>query len=117
MNKRILAIDDERELISAHVLARTYSDGKLALEKLGPWHTLYLDNDLGAIERQYFDTGRELEGYDICCLLEQSPDLRPQEIVLVTNNTSALVKMQGCLARIYQNHNPNKLIFWNPRKE
>jgi len=101
--KRILAIDDARECSYAHVLARTYHDGIAALTKLGPWDELYLDHDLGRVESQFTETGRELTGYDICEFLEANPDHRPKKVFIISSNPSGRARMKVVLDKIYGN--------------
>lgn len=91
---RILAIDDCRELCRANVLCRTYEDGLKAIKHLGPWDQLLLDHDLGMLESQYSETGRELTGMDILNFLEQNIELVPTEIQIITGNPAARPKME-----------------------
>lgn len=102
MKKRILAIDDCRELSFAHVLARTYSDGINALKFLGPWDELHLDHDLCAIEHQSTDEGKELTGYHVLCFLEENPEYLPKQIILVTSNPSGRLRMEALIKRLYE---------------
>ena len=99
--ERILAIDDCRELSFAHVLCRTYNDGIAALKFLGPWDVLYLDHDLGALDRQYTDTGAEATGYKILCFLEENPQYLPKKIELVTSNPVGRIKMVDLIKKLY----------------
>lgn len=101
-NKRVLAIDDCRELSFANVLCRTYNDGLMALENMGPWSELYLDHDLGAIDSQYTETGRELTGMDILNWLEEHPEYLPDEITIVSGNASRLEMMEMIVERLYK---------------
>lgn len=98
---RILAIDDCRELAFAHVLCRTVQDGITALKYMGPWDSLYLDHDMGAIQRQFTESGVELNGYHVLCFLEENPEFLPKAIRLVTDNASARPKMQYLVNRLY----------------
>lgn len=78
---RTLLIDDCRDL-RADVIARNFEAGKHLLTTAGPWDCLLLDHDLSS----YGSDGREQTGYDIACLLERFPALRPQKVILVTSN-------------------------------
>ena len=100
-NTRILLIDDVREYASPCVVARTYRDGILALQHMSPWDELWLDHDLGAIERQYTETGRELTGYDVLCWLEQNPSFLPKKIILVTSNPVGRDRMEKLIKKLY----------------
>lgn len=94
MKKRVLAIDDCRELGFADVLCRTVNDGIFALKHMGPWDELHLDHDMGRIEQQYTETGRVLNGHDVLCFLEEFPEYTPKKIIIVTANPSARPKME-----------------------
>ena len=95
--KRILAIDDCREISFAEVLCRTYSSGIVALERLGPWDELFLDHDLGALRIDRNDNGRELTGHDVAKWLVANPNHRPAKINVVTGNPSGLVNITAAL--------------------
>ena len=97
---RILAIDDVRECTYANVVARTHNDGIAMLEKFGPWDELYLDHDLGARERQYDNTGRELTGNDILVWLRNNLDKLPKKIILITGNPVGRKNMEATLSDI-----------------
>lgn len=99
--KRILAIDDCRELGSAHVLCRTYHDGTAALKFLGPWDELLLDHDLGRLERQETDSGEELTGYKVLCFLEENPQYLPGKITIVSSNPVGRLRMQELIKKLY----------------
>lgn len=101
MRRRILGIDDCRELSYCAVLARTYHDGIRALKFYPKWDELHLDHDLGAVEPQYTESGRELTGYDVLCFLEENPEYLPKRIVLVTSNPSGRVRMEQLLKKLY----------------
>lgn len=94
---RVLAIDDERLHARADVVARTYSEGLLLLEKFGPWDELILDHDLGAIVREFDDRENELNGYRIVCFLEANPDLLPEKIRLCTSNGTGMRNIASAL--------------------
>lgn len=100
-NKRILGIDDCRELSYCQVLCRTYKDGVAALQHMGPWDELHLDHDLGAIEPQFNQHGGEYTGYSILCFLEENPQFLPKKVVLVTGNPSGRVRMEQLLKKLY----------------
>jgi len=99
--ERILAIDDCRELSFAHVLCRTYRDGIAALTLMGPWDILYLDHDLGALDRQTVGNGEEATGYKILCFLEENPQYLPKKIELVTSNPVGRIKMLDLIKKLY----------------
>ena len=99
---KILAIDDCRELSLAHVLCRTVIDGLEALKHLGPWDQLHLDHDMGAIQRQFSETGRELTGYDVLNFLEINPQYIPKEIIIRTSNASVHQKMKQTAERLME---------------
>jgi hypothetical protein len=90
MSERILAIDDTREMLSAHVVARTYRDGIAALERLGPFTRLYLDHDISGIEFHHSDQGYELTGHDIVKWLAENRRYLPDEIVVVSGNVEGV---------------------------
>jgi len=96
VEKRILLIDDERNL-EATAIARTYDSG-IFLLTLCKWDLLLLDHDLGC----YDENGREMTGYDILCWLEKYPALAPKEIKLVTDNASVINKMKQAIHSIYK---------------
>lgn len=98
--KKILVIDDCRELNFAHVLCRTVDDGINALKTMGPFVELHLDHDMCAVEHQYHDTGREKTGYDVLVFLEENPEFIPERIVIVTQNASARPKMEALVKRL-----------------
>lgn len=101
MSKRCLGIDDCRELSFCSVLARTYHDGIRALKFYPKWDELYLDHDLGAVQTQFTESGRELTGYDVLCFLEENPEYLPKEIILVTSNPVGREKMQKLIEKLY----------------
>lgn len=94
-SKKTLLIDDIRE-IDADVVCRTYDAGISALKNLGPFSVLYLDHDLG-------DEDMGKTGYGIMNFLEANPDLKPDEVVLVTSNPVGRQRMKVVVERIYGN--------------
>lgn len=92
---RTLLIDDLREM-GVDVTARTYEAGIEALRQ-GGWDILYLDHDLGCFD----ETGREYNGYDIVCWLEEHLEFLPGKIILVTANPVGRRKMQQVIDKLY----------------
>jgi hypothetical protein len=85
---KVLLIDDLRDLL-ADVTARTYDEGVRFLEA-GNIRLLKLDHDLG-------DTNPHKTGYGIILLLEECPELQPEEIELVTANPVGKTAMEAGL--------------------
>ena len=80
---RWLLIDDLRTVPEA-IIARTYKDGKNAILNDGPWDCIIFDHDLGC----------KKTGYDLMCILEEHPELIPKNIIVITQNSVAKVKME-----------------------
>lgn len=91
---KTLLIDDRRNIDVTRV-ARTFDEGMKAL-KDGGWSVLYLDHDLG-------DPDPRHTGYDIICWIEANPDMKPDQIVLVTDNPVGRRKMQVVIDKLYGN--------------
>jgi hypothetical protein len=81
--ERVLAIDDCRKCCGANVLCRTFNDGIMALDLMGPWNELELDHDLG----------EEKTGLDILRWLNKNPDKYPETIYIITANPVGLKNM------------------------
>ena len=96
VKKKILAIDDVRDFPDADYIARTAKDGIRALREDGPWDLLHLDHDLASIG----DDGRELNGYNILCWLEENPQYAPAEFHLVTANPVGRKNMEMVITNI-----------------
>jgi hypothetical protein len=91
---KTLLIDDLRD-INCDVVARTFEEGIEALKSQGPFDTLYLDHDLGDVERGH-------NGYGIMCFLEENQEFLPKEIVLVTSNPVGRKNMQVVIDKLYK---------------
>jgi hypothetical protein len=111
------------------VVCRNPLEGIAALIHLGPFDELYLDHDMGndlPIEVSTYDIcqeggkitqysfGRinpstprvpfgqyESNGYGVLCFLEENVIFMPKSIILVTDNSSAMVKMMAMLKKWY----------------
>lgn len=81
-----LLIDDVRSIPGVEKTARTYFEGLKAITTEGPWECIIFDHDLGS--------GIDKNGYDLMCLLEERPELIPNNIIIVTQNASARPKME-----------------------
>jgi hypothetical protein len=114
MKERILAIDDTREMLSAHVVARTYRDGIAALERLGPFTRLYLDHDISGVEFHHNDQGHELTGHDIVKWLAENRQYLPDEIVVVSGNVEGVKNMRSILKELYAQEDSSGRIFTQP---
>jgi CheY-like chemotaxis protein len=93
----ILLIDDKRN-INADYIARNYNDAIEALQMSSCWDLVMLDHDLGD-----FEDGKERTGYDILCWLEQNPEYIPKEILIITDNASAYMKMKKVADKLLAN--------------
>lgn len=82
---RWLLIDDQRVIPGVEKTARTYFEGLKAITMEGPWECIIFDHDLSCEDKT---------GYDLMCLLEERPELIPNNILIVTQNASARPKME-----------------------
>lgn len=89
--KRLLAIDDCRELPDAHVLCRTFDDGIKALDFLGPWDELWLDHDLGALMTSNGDGCKVVEW------LNEHKEKYPDTIIVITGSPAGFDRIVGAL--------------------
>jgi len=85
---RTLLIDDFRK-INADVVARTYEEG-LSFLQSEHWDRVYLDNDLGS------SVGKD--GYSLACFMEEHPEHRPGEVVIVSSNPVGRQNIERCLS-------------------
>lgn len=90
---RTLLIDDMRNL-EADYIARTFEDGIMALDKMGPWDLLLLDHDLGQ------EDGKD--GTGIVNWLEQNTNKMPKEVRIVSSNPVGRNRMQLVINKIYE---------------
>ena len=90
---KTLLIDDIRN-IAVDVTARTFQAGIVALQTSGPFDILYLDHDLG-------DPDPRKTGYYIMCFLEENPQYRPKEVIVVSSNPVGRERIQRVIDRIY----------------
>ena len=97
MNTNWLLIDDKRNVAGVESIARTYKEGKDAILR-GGWATIIFDHDLG-------DTNPKHTGYDLMCILEEHPELIPENIMLITDNPVGLQKMEVLRIRLYDMRN------------
>lgn len=123
---RRLLIDDARfdkkdiyGIPLCDVVVRNPMDGILALGNFGPFDELYLDHDMGKKEKyihavpsrerfsrvtawitdkpEYHEPVFSHDGYGVLCFIEMFPQYQPRLVVLVTDNSSAFVKMSKAL--------------------
>lgn len=99
-NKRLL-IDDFRDPDNylADTVARTFDEGIEQLKK-GGWDVLYLDHDLGELDR-HGNVCIYKTGYGIMCWLEFHQEYLPVSIVLVTSNPVGRRNMQVVIDKLY----------------
>ena len=99
--KRILGIDDSRELSFCSVLCRDYWSGVSALLNMGPWDEVHLDHDLGS-----YENGREYTGYDLISWLEEAvangDTVLPGKIWCVSSNPSGRARIQQVIDKLYK---------------
>lgn len=94
LKPRWLLIDDVRSIPGVEKIARTYFEGLKAITMEGPWECIIFDHDLGA--------GTDKNGYDLMCLLEEQPELIPNNIMIITQNASARPKMEALRMKLLQ---------------
>jgi hypothetical protein len=92
----VLLIDDKREFEGARV-ARTFADGIAALQER-QWDLVLLDHDLGDFTGP---NGRELTGYDVACFLEAFPENMPNDVLVVSSNSSGIPRVIAALQQFY----------------
>lgn len=80
------------------VVARNYGDGIRLLQE-GHWDVLYLDHDLADFGGP---DGKEMTGYHILCWLEEFPQYLPkQDIIIVSDNSSGMIRMRMVIKKLY----------------
>jgi len=95
---RVPGDDGNKKNIAADcVVARNYADGiKLLQEE--HWDVLYLDHDLADFSGA---EGKEMTGYHILCWLEEFPQYLPrQEIIIVSDNSSGMIRMRMVIKKL-----------------
>ena len=85
-----LLIDDYRTISGVDKIARTYDAGLEAILNEGPWSCIVFDHDLAC----------EKSGYDLMCVLEEKPELIPDNIIIITDNAAARPKMEQLKNRL-----------------
>ncbi len=92
-NFRALTIDDVRDC-GGTVICRNAEDGIKALELMGPFDGLYLDNDMGMFSAQ---------GYTVLDWLERPENRKylPASLTIVTSNAAARDRMIQVARKLY----------------
>lgn len=98
---RSLLIDDVRD-IPADVVCRTFEEGLKALKE-GGWHSLYLDHDLG--------DAKDRTGYDIIKYVEEHPELRPGQVIIVSANPVGVKNISAALRAMGYETRNNKIWY------
>jgi hypothetical protein len=96
--KKILLIDDVRNIERCSRIARTYFEGIILLQ-LCKWDELLLDHDLGPCS-VYKE--REYTGYDIMCWLEEFPEYLPKKISCVSANPVGRRRIEQVIQKLYE---------------
>lgn len=97
---RWLLIDDQRTIPGVEKTARNYWEGLKAITVEGPWECIIFDHDLGG--------GLKQTGYDLMCILEEKPELIPNNIMVITQNAGARPKMEFLRRKLMKMKENNK---------